>query len=118
MDNSFTDALIADIIGVSVKSIENWRLRGFLPKPRTGDIADVAAAYVVNVVSELGVHLDTAGWVAAKVVPALLGDAPPARMTISTSPRVMLVLDVAQLATELKTRIAEAQRRKDLRDVA
>jgi hypothetical protein len=55
-----TDAEIAVAAGISAKDLINWRSRGFLP-PRTGTTEDIAYAYVMRVLSELGLHLRDAG---------------------------------------------------------
>jgi hypothetical protein len=108
----FRDAEIALAAGVTVRSVVHWRERGFWG-PKVGGPEDIAGPYVIGVLCELGTPLADAAWVAARVVPELLSDAPPARLTVSVSKRVMLVLDVAEMANELHARIAEVQQQKE-----
>jgi hypothetical protein len=112
----FKDSEIAVAAAVTTRDLKHWRERGHMPA-RTGGLEDVAIAYVLGVLSELGIRLADASWVAAVVVPELLSDAPPPRLTVSVSKRVMLVLDVEQMAAELNARVAEVQqfKQKDCR---
>jgi hypothetical protein len=112
-----SDSEIATVAAVDPRDLKRWRNRDFMPA-RTGGLEDVAIAYVLGVLSELGIKLSDASWVASRVVPELLGDAPPQRLTVSVSKRVCLILNVAEMANELGTRIAEAQQQKDARRVA
>jgi hypothetical protein len=113
----FTDAEIALAAGVTVRSVVHWRERGFWG-PKAGGPEDIAGPYVLGVLQELGVHLADAAWVAAQVVPVLLGEDPPSRLTVGVSKRVMLVLDIAEMAGELKARVVQAQKRREARRAA